>query len=118
MKTNKYFVNQLKQSLAKTLDVFPLLAGRLAEDGNFVALNNAGVSFRVQYRPGSINAIDKNNFLGEWVDLHPPNDIFAGKSPLMSVVVTIFKGDSDKSEEKGKKKGGVSLGSRKYYDSI
>ena len=82
---------ELKQSLEHVLLLYPALAGRRAKGG--ISLNNAGVPFSVQQRSGSAYAIlnlPAGPTPGMLTDRHSPRSVASGKSPIMTVRLTLF----------------------------
>eukprot|EP00400_MALV-I_sp_L67-5_P000635 gene635-230_t len=87
------WVRRLKTAFQKTLTFYPPLAGRLIDNGDKIALNNAACSFRVQRLDGSINDISNINFNGKYVDIENPKEVLNGEG-LLTILITVFSDGS------------------------
>eukprot|EP00398_MALV-I-01_sp_L67-1_P000863 gene863-757_t len=89
---------QLRKSLSRALSVFPVVAGRLVDDGNMAECNGFGIPFRVQRISGKAAYIGDQPDRFLYCDTIVGQKVLNGEHPLCTVVVSFFD------------EGGMSLG--------
>ena len=85
------FINDLKGSLSTTLDAFPPLAGRMANKGEYIDCNNAGVLFDVQHKPGGARDVAAVPAYGVYCHIPDQRRVVKGEDPVLTVLVTVFE---------------------------